>query len=429
MGFWSSVCSVASSIGSAVSSAASAVTRTVSRAWNGAKEIATKAVSWMAEKAETFVGSVKKVWDKVKPFISNVIRPIVQNAAKQAEKVLPFPWIGTALKALDKALGLLVEWDKTDLAKRISKAIEWAIQKAKHLKDAFLTPEEMDEAHKHEEVLREGRSQMRGEAASAIDLATLITHYVQLSTRIKDVLDNIQINNFEHYLRLRAAQKLLKETEKRLTLAQDTNVITTDDIFLIETSNELLKPDPQLSNEATLRLDRIVTERFGKKLIPFVFEEMIMAWGCNLQDMENGWKSLNDAISKEQVLMRRLLIGQRLGDLQEDEIKILRELEFRLPKQQAEMEEKRKRTNEMRNYVFAAEGFLQMLEKDPEAFAGQEYIMEDSSLVGMVIIECAQYGKKWEELTNEQQSLIIDFANIFEKASRERASRLVEVAV
>ncbi|MBS4431402.1 hypothetical protein E2566_16465 [Pectobacterium punjabense] len=383
----------------------------------------------MAEKAETFVGNVKSVWEKVKPFISNVIRPIVQNAAKLAAKVLPqFPWIGGALQALDKALGLLVEWDKSELAKRISKAIEWAIKKAKQLKDLFLTQEEMNEAREHEEALREARSQMRGEAASAVDLASLITLYAQLSTKIKDVLENIQINDFEHYLRLRASQKLLKDTEQHLTRAQDINAITDDDLFLIETGNELLNPNPQLSDEATQRLDRVVMARFGKKLIPFVFEEMIMAWGYNLQDMENEWKSLNDDLSKEQVLLRRLQIGQRLNDLQEEEVGMLSELEARLPEQQAKMEAKRKHTNEMRNYVFAAEGFLQMLEKEPEAFEGQEYLMEDSSAVGMVIIECAQFGKRWEELDSEQQSLIIDFANIFEKASRERASKLVEVA-
>lgn len=412
-----------------VSDTVSSVASTVGRVWDGVKETAARTISWMAEKAETFVGSVKSVWEKVKPFISNVIRPIVQNAAKLAGKVLPqFPWIGGALQALDKALGLLVEWDKSELAKRIGKAIEWAIKKAKQLKDLFLTQEEMDEAREHEEALREARSQMRGEAASAVDLASLITLYAQLSTKIKDVVENIQISDFEHYLRLRASQKLLKDTEQHLTRAQDINAITDDDLFLIETGNELLKPNPQLSDEAAQRLDRVVMARFGKKLIPFVFEEMIMAWGYNLQDMENDWKSLNDGLSKEQVLLRRLQIGQRLDDLQAEEVVILSELEARLPELQATMEAKRKRTNEMRNYVFAAEGFLQMLEKEPEEFEGQEYLMEDSSAVGMVIIECAQFGKRWEDLDSEQQSLIIDFANIFEKASRERASKLVEVA-
>lgn len=418
MGLWSS-------ISSAISSAAS----TVSRAWNSVKETASKAVSWMAEKAEAFVGSVKNVWEKVKPFISNVIRPIVQNAAKLAEKMLPqYPWMGKALSALDKALGILVEWDKSDLAQRIGKAIEWAINKAKQLKDLFLTPEEMEEARKHELALREAREQVRGEAANAIDLASLITCYAQLSTRIQDVLDNIQIRDFEHYLRLRASQKLLKNIEQHLVEAQDIETITDDDLFLLEIGNELLKPTPQMSDEATQRLDHVVMARFGKKLIPFVFEEMVMAWGYNLQHMENDWKLDNEKISKEQVLLRRLQIGQRLDDLQENEMAILNELESRLPKEQAEMEVKRKSTNEMRNYVFAAEGFLQMLEKEPEEFAGQEYLMEDSSAVGMIIIECAQFGKRWEELNSEQQSLIVDFANIFEKASRERVSKLIEVA-
>lgn len=418
MGFWSS-------ISSAFSSAAS----TVSRAWSSVKETAAKAVGWMADKAEAFVGSVKSVWEKVKPFISNVIRPIVQNAAKLAEKMLPqYPWMGSALKALDKALEILVEWDKSELAQRIGKAIEWAISKAKQLKGLLLTSDEMEEARKHEQALREAREQVRGDAANAIDLASLITCYAQLSTRIQDVLDNIQIRDFEHYLRLRASQKLLKNIEQHLVEAQDIETITDDDLFLLEIGNELLKPTPQMSDEATERLDRVVMARFGKRLIPFVFEEMAMAWGYNLQTMENDWKLDNEKISKEQVLLRRLQIGQRLDDLEENELAILSELESRLPKEQAEMEVKRKRTNEMRNYVFAAEGFLQMLEKEPGEFEGQEYLMADSSEVGMIIIECAQFGKRWEELNSEQQSLIVDFANIFEKASRERVSKLIEVA-
>ena len=424
MGFWSSM-------GSRLSSFVSSAVSVASRAWDSVKETAARTVSWMADKAETFVGSVKKVWDKVKPIINNVIRPIVQTAAKLATKVLPqFPWIGGALNALDRALGLLVEWDKSDLAKRISKAIEWAIKKAKALKDIFLTPEEMEEARRHEEALREARSQMRGEAALAIDLASLITHYAQLSTRIQDVLENIQINDFDHYLRLRAAQKLLKETEQRLTRAQDINVITNDDLFLIETGSELLKPNPQLSDSATQRLNDVVMARFGQKLLPFVFEEMIMAWGYNLQAMENEWKSLSEALSKEEVLLRRLKIGERLGDLSPEEAQMLSALEARLPAQQSEMENKRKRTNEMRNYVFAAEGFLQLLEKEPGDFIaeGRDYLLEDSNAAGMIIIDCAQYGKTWEQLTFDEQSLIIDFANIFEEASRARAQKLIEVA-
>lgn len=404
----------------------SSAVNVVKSTFNAVKETATKAISWMADKAEVFVGSVKNIWDKVKPFISNVIRPLIQSAIQVTS--FRFPWITAALTALDKALGVLVEWDKSDLAKRIARAIDWTIQKAKHLKDAYLSDDELQKAQEYEATLREAKSEVRGEARKAVDVATLINNYFQLSTRIKDTLDNVQINDFEHYLRLRASQKLLKNAEDKLVNTQDIDQIGIDDIFIIETANELLKQKPDLSDEAMMRLDQIIMIRFGKKLIPFVFEEMMMAWSFNLKELEREWKALNTEFSKEQVVQRRLNVALRLGDLTEDENSILQDLNRRLPLLEADMTLKRKRTNEMRHYVYAAEGFLQMLEKKPEDFAEQEYLMEDSNAVGKIIIDCAQFGKKWEELTPDEQTLIIDFSNIFKNDSEFREKQLIEVA-
>lgn len=422
MGWFSSFCrGVSSFVSSAVS--------TVSRAVSSVKETASKAVSWMAEKAESFIGGVKNIWDKVKPIISTVISPALKIAAKWAGVALPsFPWISTAIAAFDKALEALVAWDKTGLAKKVSDAINWAIEKAKQLNSIKLNKEELKEAETHNEALSEARGQLRGEAARALDLATLITTYAQLITRISDVLENNNITDFEHYLRLRAAQKLLNDTESRLKNASNIEDINEDDIFLVEIGSELLKANPNVSDTQAANLDRIILERFNKKLIPFVFEEMIMAWGYNLETMEKEWKSINDSLAKEQVALRRLEVSSKLSQLTNEEAKTLAELQQKLPPQKAKMEQLRKRTNEMRNYVFAAEGFLQVLEKTPEQFTGKEYLLDDSNTAGMIIIDCAQHGKKWEQLTEDEQSLIIDFANIFEEASRARAAKLVEIA-
>lgn len=422
MGFFSGFCSF-------VSSAVSTVSRAVSSTFNAVKETASKAVSWMAEKAESFIGGVKNIWDKVKPIISTVISPALKIAAKWAGVALPsFPWISTAIAAFDKALEALVAWDKTGLAKKVSDAINWAIEKAKQLNSIKLNKEELKEAETHNEALSEARGQLRGEAARALDLATLITTYAQLITRISDVLENNNITDFEHYLRLRAAQKLLNDTESRLKSASNIEDINEDDIFLVEIGSELLKANPNVSDTQAANLDRIILERFNKKLIPFVFEEMIMAWGYNLETMEKEWKSINDSLAKEQVALRRLEVSSKLSQLTNEEAKTLAELQQKLPPQKAKMEQLRKRTNEMRNYVFAAEGFLQVLEKTPEQFTGKEYLLDDSNTAGMIIIDCAQHGKKWEQLTEDEQSLIIDFANIFEEASRARAAKLVEIA-
>ncbi|KRW74745.1 hypothetical protein AO735_03565 [Pseudomonas sp. TTU2014-096BSC] len=401
----------------------------VSNVWEKTKEIAGKALNFMAEKAESFIGAVKEVWAKAKPFIESVIRPAIRVAAKWTAANLPtFPWVSGALTAFDKALGALVAWDQTDMAKKLDDAITWAISKASDLRNVWLNDEEMAEAEQHGAVLREARGKVRGEAAQGIDLAQLITSYAQLASRIKDVLENTNISDFQHYLRLRAAQKLLIDTELRLTEAQDINAIDHDDLFLTETAAELLKAQPRISVQQTQRLDEIILQRFGKKLIPFVFEELIIAWGINLDSLEKEWKALNDTLSEKKVEHRRLATSQRLAELNAEESARLAKLDTELPKLNAQVQHKRKKTNEMRNYVFAAEGFLQMLEKEPEEFAGREYMIEDSATVGMLIIDCAQHGKQWEELTEDEQSLIIDFANIFEEASRARAARLVEVA-
>ncbi|MFQ6557049.1 hypothetical protein Q7F05_13955 [Pseudomonas sp. Lb2C1-1] len=384
----------------------------------------------MAEKAETFVGTVKSVWQKVKPFIAKVVQPALKVAAKWTAANLPtFPWVSAAITAFDKALEALLAWDKTEMAKKLDDAIHWVIQRAKDLNDINLNEEEMATAEQHEETLRAARSEVRGDAAKAIDLASLITSYAQLNTRITHVMENNNIEDFEHYLRLRAAQKLLKDTEKRLMQAQDIHAINADDLFLMEIGAELLKKVPAISDADTQRLDDVIHARFQQKLIPFVFEEMIMAWGYNLETMEKEWKAESEGIAKDQVLLRRLEIGQRLAELDAEEAAMLADLQAKVPALKARMDSKRKRTNEMRSYVFAAEGFLQMLEKNPEDFADKEYLLNDSSAAGMIIIECAQHGKQWEELSESEQFLIIDFANIFEEASRARAARLVEVAV
>lgn len=149
----------------------------------------------------------------------------------------------------------------------------------------------------------------------------------------------------------------------------------------------------------------------------------------NLDALDKEWQKLNASQAKKKTEMRRLETSQRLAELSSEESAQLAKLQTELPKLTAKAEQKRKKTNEMRNYVFAAEGFLQMLEKEPEEFAGKEYMLEDSATVGMLIIDCAQHGKSWEKLTQDEQSLIIDFANIFEEASRARTAQVVEVAL
>jgi hypothetical protein len=85
----------------------------------------------------------------------------------------------------------------------------------------------------------------------------------------------------------------------------------------------------------------------------------------------------------------------------------------------------------MKSYVHAAEGFLQVLEKSEEQFEeeGRDYILDDVATVGRLLIDCAQNGKQWDELSVDEQSLITDYANIFAADSKQRNQDLIEAEV
>lgn len=436
MGWFSSVCSAvgsavsrtASTISSAVSSVASTVKNVASKAWEKTKEVAAKAVNWMAEKAETFIGNVKKVWQSVRPYIDSHIRPLVQMAAQ----AVPWPWLKVALMALDKGLAYVSAFDRSPLAKKIDAAIRWAINAAKSLKDKYLqTTEEVEEANERKQVFEEAMAKMPAEEAKSVELAAMINDFVLVQTAIKNTFDKNEIQDFEHYLRLRATQKLLKYAEQTLNSATDIDQITEDDIFLLKAGAGLLASNPELSDMDAIRLDSIIQKRYRKKLIPFVFEEMVMAWGQNLGNLENQLKTETGTLSKNTVLLRRLEMAKKISEISAEEEAVLSQMKTETAEIKSQVDTLSAKTREQKNYVYAAEGFLQTLEKSQEELTaeGRDYLAEEGGQVGMIIIDCAQHGRKWETLNEEEQMLIIDYANIFKEESEQRTQQLVEVEV
>lgn len=426
MGFWSSVGSFCSSCVSAVSSVASSVYETVSDGISWAKEKVSQAVGYMAEKAEGFVGSIVDVWNTVKPYIKNI-----RTTLKVIGNHLPYPWMKTAIALLDAGLGHLEKMEESTLAKKLQIAINWTITTARKLKGLILTEEEMEEAKKHKEVFKKASAILPNEGRRAISTAEMLLDYSMVQKEIDSLLASEQFSDFEHYLRLRATQKLLKSAEETFDTAENIDDIKEDDVFMLGVAAQLLAPTPTLNENDAIRLDSIVLNKFGKKLIPFVFEEMIIVWGVNLKVLEIEWAERNKSVSKEIVAHRKLETCKRVSGLSEEEEVLYQKSSTALQKSKQELEEMANSKREMRNYVYAAEGFLQVLEKSAEQLEEEDklYLAEEGGHVGMIIIDCAQHGKKWVDLTSEEQSLVLDFANIFEDASKARAEQIVEVEV
>ncbi|MVW64217.1 hypothetical protein GPY61_30245 [Massilia sp. NEAU-DD11] len=433
MGFFSSAWN-------SIKSAATAVGRAATAAWGAAKEVAGKAIEWMAEKAEHFVNDVKKAWAAVKPYVT-VIRTTLQTAAA----MVPVPWVRAALLALDKALGALTAFENSPIAKKIDAAIQWAIKMAKRLQESKkgktetageqaatdeLTDEELNLAKQHQETFRFAeRESFTSTARYQLELAAALNDFQIAQTELAKTIDAAPAD-FEHYLRLRATQKLLDMADKKFRSAATIDDLSADDLFLVRIASDLIKPSPELSQEAAARLDRVLSERYGKKLAPFVFEEMIASWAKRAEVMENQWTANNRSYVKDNMLLKRLTLAQEIqGELAPEEAAQLEQLRKEVPAKKQELDALAEHQHDLERYVGAAEGFLQLLEKTPEQLEEEErdYLLDDGPRVGQILIDCAQHDTPFAALDDEARALVIDFANAFSTDSKNRMKDILEV--
>lgn len=422
MAFWSSV-------GSFLSSAVSSVANVVSSAWSTAKSVASQAVGWMADRAENFIGVVKDTWVLVKPMIEK-IAPWIDTAAEY----IPWPWIKFAVKAVGKGIQALLMLENSPILQKVESALEWSIKAAQHLRNTFLNENEEKEAINRQQDLDEAMNAMdTEEQKQSIRFAAIINDYIIIQTRIQKILEKDNVDDFQHYLRLRATQKLLREAERTLQTAETIEEITQDDLFLMKFGQKLLAVNPVLNNLELDQLNEIIGKRFsGKTLLPFVFEEMIRAWETKYQNMESKWNVFNKERASLASNVSRLEVEMKIKQLSSQEESELAEFRNDLANFNHKLSVQAQDNRTMKSYVHAAEGFLQFLEKSPEQLEseGLDFLVYEIEEIGMLIIDCAQNNKPWSELTEEQQSLITDYANIFAGASKKRNAELemIEVA-
>ena len=428
MGWLSSICSGVTSV---VSSAVSYASEKVSQGLSWAREKAAKACDWIAEKGEGFIDKVKDVYKKVKPFLQKV-KPWLEKAAL----IAPFPWLRTGLMVTAKAIDTLLALENSPVLHALEKAVRKTIRLAQIVKERYLTPEEVEEAKENRDAFMQAEqqyeSQLSEEQQKALQLNEMLNNYGILKVELRDVLE-MGVIDFQHYLRLRATQKLLDMTEQKIIAVESIDDINSDDIYLIKTAESLLST-AQLSDDEAIRLDSIIQERFGKSLIPFVFEELMVVWVEKQQSLEQEWTELSKKLSKDRVLKTRLDVAKRTSELTEEETAIHSELLTKMSGEQTKLTRLDGERRSMKSYVYAAEGFMQILEKDDVTLEAEDkdYLLEDSEEIASIIMRVAQNNVAWESLTDDEQSLITDYANIFEAEGRARADKLkyeIEVGV
>ncbi|MCU7974117.1 hypothetical protein L5M43_02365 [Shewanella sp. SW36] len=439
MGWFSNACNF-------VSSAVSTVSNAVSSAYETAKNVAGKVVGWMAEKAEVFIGGVKKAWKVVKPFVQHI-----RTALLNASKLAPYPWMRSALVMLEKGLGALTAFEKSPIAKKIDAAIKWAINLAqrwqKNREDLLdknkqqddmeqandlLTEEELVLAKQHQAELRFAEDEViPQDQRHNLELASAINDFEIAKKELGMAIES-EPTDFEHYLRLRATQKLLNMSDKKLRSALTVDDLSSDDLFLIRIASDLIKSNPELSKNAAERLDRVLTRLYNKKLTPFVFEELIASWAKQAQSLGDEWAKANASYAKDKMLLNRLVLAKKIQEeLSNEESSQLSILENSVPEQKQALDSLASQQRDVERYVGAAEGFLQLLEKTEEQIESDDrsYLLEDGQYIGKLLIECAEHNIPFSALEEDDQSLITDYANIFQQEAKDRMDTILEVAV
>lgn len=422
MGWFSNLCS---KVGNAVKETAKATVKAVGKGLAWAREKASQACDWIAEKGDKFIDDVKETYQKVKPFLQKV-RPWM-DAVAATVSTAGFPWLGGAIAGTGKVLDILFTLENSPVAHKLEEALRGVIKLAQFIKQRHLTPEELKEAQQYQQAFANAEQMnLSEEEKRSFQLMQMLNNYAIIKVQLRDVLE-MGVGDFQQYLRLRAVQKLLDEADHKLTTTANLEQINADDVFLINTAQQLLET-AELSENDTLKLNDITTERFGKALIPFVFEELILVWVQKQTELEKAWKECSQEVAKDKVLKNRLEVAKRVSDLTAEEVKVYNELLPRLTGLETKLHRLDKERRSMKSYVYAAEGFMQILEKDEGLLQAEDkdYLIDDSAEIASIIMKVAQSNVDWDMLTPDEQSLITDYANIFEQEGKARAEHLAQ---
>lgn len=416
-------------LGSAVNAVVGGVTKAV-------KTVAAKAIDFMANKAESFVGEVKQAWRKVKPYVLMAQAPLQKLAAATAT----IPIIGTVVNVFSSGVNSLLALENSEVLNKIEKAITFAANKARDLEKqikngeiAWLSPEEYEEAIKNRKSFRSAEKEadsLTPAQKHTLDMATAINDFGIAKTDLQNAI-KAGWGNYEHYLRLRATEKLLTNVEAAVIQAGSIDGLTEDDWFLVRTASDLVKDDPEMKEAAAVRLDTILRNKYGKPLQSFVYEELIVDWKANALELSKRLREKTEELAKSRVSLKNLQTAKEIqGELDAKESAELAHLEKIVPALETELAALAIQRDDMDRYSDAAEGFLQLVEKSEAQLEDEDrgYVLDEALTVRDILLKVGESKLPYSSLEPDQRELIRDFANIFHFDAVNRTKALVEVA-
>ena len=427
---WDSVCDFASEVVEKVKDVAVKVA-----------DVAGNVLVKMAEVGEKVVSTVKSVWKKIKPFIEIVIKkaPVILKVVSLALKRIPHPWAQAIAVILDKGsvifqkgLAALFGLENSPVLKKIDKALKFILPKMKDFGNSLKSWAEIQKARDLQNELDSLVITPQSQEEKILLLTKILNRFLILKGTVLKLVEEDNIQSMEHYLQLKATEKIFHEFQERISKGLQIEDVTNDDLFMFEVADVLVSQNPELSEDAIVRFDSLVQKMFGMPLLALVFSEMVTFWSSTLEIDVKRQKDLNMELSAKEVIVKRLEKNKKFEiDLDAEELKQLASLKKQIPGIRKEYDVLTKEIMHQQSYIYAAEGMqraleqniIEVVETESDASAIEESIPELAEL----LIGCFRNGVQWEDLSTADQSLIRDFANIFKAASQDRAGKLITV--
>ncbi len=434
MGFfgslWDGVCSVASRVVDTVKEVAVKAAR-------AAGNVLVK----LAEFGEKVVSAVRRVWPKIKPYLEKAAMIIVKVAkgVSLALRAIPHPWaqtlaafISKGALIVEKGIVALLALENSPILKKIDKALKFILPKMKELGSTLLSWAEIQESRQIQKDLNQLTVVPQSAEEKLLILTKVLNKYQILKSTVVKMLEENSVSNMEHYLQLKATEKIFKKFQERVSSGLKIEELTSEDLFIFDMADVLVSETPMLSEKERERFDKIVEKMFGKSLLAIVFGEMVTFWSTTLEIDNKKRIELKETLAKKEVLKNRLEKDLEFEiALEPDELKTLEQLKSEIPALQEEYNKLLNDIIHQEAYIYAAEGMqrafedniLEVVESEETEATIQNQIPELAEL----LIGCFRNGIQWESLTEAEQGLIRDFANIFQAASKQRAGNLITV--
>jgi hypothetical protein len=275
-----------------------------------------------------------------------------------------------------------------------------------------------------------------------IKTLSLLNRLNRLKLEVDYKLNQTEFEDMEQYLQVAFLNKICGKLIRRINDGATAADLTEDDLFIFEISEEILGPDPVLSEEDKIRFQNAVEKALGKSFEAAVYEEMTIFWDAMVKEKKNKLDYMRDEKAKLDANIQMRESRAKLDPLSESQKQKLDTDKKRLDVMQSDYESLRDEIRGQEHYIYAIEGLQLSLEKKLGKVLPKEdvkYMENQIDELAGVITNAFNDRKKFFDLSEEEQDLVRDLANIFKSASEKRVedkiddlgleSRFVEVEV